>query len=245
MPTPWTTRIWQEFRAGNLTRAYRDVLLTLHTFRGTGGACWPSHETLADRANCCTKTVQRALRQARELDLIRWVERRVRVGWRWLQTSNLYTFTTPAGPVQAGMRAPRTARVALTDIRAGEGRASKKEALEERCGRRPGLPTCWRCGGRRWRRGLRGRRAGAMELDRLGRHVGAGSRHDELPAAPDLARDRVRSARPDRGRQRWRSPSGHRSDGWYCVVRGARFGPWSDRAIAENVMKVEQRRKVV
>jgi hypothetical protein len=53
MPTPWTTRIWQAYRAGNLTRAYRDVLLTLHTFRGTGGHCLPSHATLADRAKCC------------------------------------------------------------------------------------------------------------------------------------------------------------------------------------------------
>jgi hypothetical protein len=35
------------------------------------------------------------------------------------------------------------------------------------------------------------------------------------------------------------------SDGWYCVVDGERFGPWSDRVIAENVMKVEQRRKGV
>jgi hypothetical protein len=25
----WSDRVWQEFRAGNLTRAYRDVLLTL------------------------------------------------------------------------------------------------------------------------------------------------------------------------------------------------------------------------
>jgi helix-turn-helix protein len=128
---PWTTRIWQEFRCGNLTRAARDVLLTLHAYRGHGGAAWPSHETLATRANCCAKTVQRALRQARELDLVHWTERRVRMGWRWLQTSNLYTFTTPAGPVQAGRRAPRTAPAPLTDIRAREGRVSKKEALEE------------------------------------------------------------------------------------------------------------------
>ena len=35
------------------------------------------------------------------------------------------------------------------------------------------------------------------------------------------------------------------ADGWYCVVDGERFGPWSDRVIAENVMKVEQRRKGV
>ena len=40
----------------------------------------------------------------------------------------------------------------------------------------------------------------------------------------------------------WRSrPAG--IGGWYCVVGGARFGPWSDRRTAENVMKVEQRRK--
>jgi hypothetical protein len=103
----------------------------LRTFRGAGGVAWPSHATLADRAKCCTRTVQRALAQAQGLGLVSWVERCVRAGWRWLQTSNLYTFTTPAGPVQAGMRAPRTARAALTDIRAGEGRESKKEALEE------------------------------------------------------------------------------------------------------------------
>ena len=129
MPTPWTTRIWQEFRAGNLTRADRDVLLTLHTYRGTGGAAWPSHATLAERANCCTKTVQRALRQARELDLVHWAERRVRAGWRWLRTSNLYRFVMPEGPVRPPTTPPR--RAPLTDIAAGEGRASKKEALDE------------------------------------------------------------------------------------------------------------------
>jgi DNA-binding transcriptional MocR family regulator len=130
MPTPWTTRIWQEFRAGNLTRAYRDVLLTLHTYRGTGGTAWPSHETLADRAECCTKTVQRALAQAKELDLINWAERRVRAGWRWLRTSNLYRFVVPAAPVKPAPRPTPTAP-ALTDKTPREGRESKKEALEE------------------------------------------------------------------------------------------------------------------
>jgi len=37
MPASWTDRVWLEFRAGNLTRAYRDVLLTLRTYRGHGG----------------------------------------------------------------------------------------------------------------------------------------------------------------------------------------------------------------
>jgi Helix-turn-helix domain len=74
MPTPWTTRVWQEYRAGNLTRAARDVLLTLHAYRGHGGAAWPSHATLADRARCCAKTVGRALAQAQGLGLVSWVE---------------------------------------------------------------------------------------------------------------------------------------------------------------------------
>jgi hypothetical protein len=44
MPKSWTARVWQEFRADNLTRACRDVLLTLRTFRGHGGVAHPSHE---------------------------------------------------------------------------------------------------------------------------------------------------------------------------------------------------------
>ena len=57
MPTacPWTARVWREFRVGNLTRSSRDVLLTLKTFRGTGGLCVPSHATLADRAKCSVR----------------------------------------------------------------------------------------------------------------------------------------------------------------------------------------------
>jgi DNA-binding transcriptional MocR family regulator len=132
MPTTkpaWITRVWQEYRAGNLTRAFRDVLLTLRTFRGHGGQCWPSHDTLADRTECCIRTVQRALKQAQHLGLVDWVERRVRTGWRWLRTSNRYWFITPAAPVQAGMR-PVFRAPALSDIPAGEGRASKKVALE-------------------------------------------------------------------------------------------------------------------
>src|SRR5271165_1097990 len=95
----WTARVWAEFRAGNLTRAARDVLLTLHTYRAAGGCAWPSHQTIADRAKCCVRTVQDALRAARGLGLIVWTERRARSGWRWLRTSNLYRFLAPAGPV--------------------------------------------------------------------------------------------------------------------------------------------------
>jgi DNA-binding transcriptional MocR family regulator len=131
MPTPWTTRIWQEYRAGNLTRAARDVLLTLHTFRGTGGQCWPSHATLAERAQCCVRTVQRALAAAQALGLVSWAERRVRAGWRWLRSSNLYRFAVPVDAVQPiDSRASRPSNP-LPDSVAGKGRESKKEAREE------------------------------------------------------------------------------------------------------------------
>jgi hypothetical protein len=131
MPTPtWITRIWHEYRAGTLTRAHRDVLLTLHTFRGHGGIAWPSHATLAERARCCTRTVQRALQQAQGLGLVSWTERRVRAGWRWLRASNLYRFVVPGGAVRAAA-GPVSRVPALTDSGAGEGRGSKKDALDE------------------------------------------------------------------------------------------------------------------
>jgi hypothetical protein len=132
MPTPWTTRIWLEYRAGNLTRAARDVLLTLHTFRSTGGVAWPSHATLAERARCCVRTVQRALAAAQGLGLVSWAERHVRAGWRWLQTSNLYRFVVPVDGVRQVPQHPASvARFTQTDSAAGEGRESKQEAREE------------------------------------------------------------------------------------------------------------------
>ncbi len=144
MPALWTNRVWHEFRAGNLTRSYRDVLLTLRTFRGTGGLCVPAHATLADRAGCSVRTVQRALVQAQVLDLVSWTERRVRAGWRWLRTSNAYRLAVPEQPVQPGMRAPfprLTAYSATTcqTVR-GEESLSKKGALQDMLTATAGLP---------------------------------------------------------------------------------------------------------
>jgi hypothetical protein len=124
----WTTRVWQEFRAGNLSRGQRDVLLCLHSFRGTGGVAWPSHATLADRAKCCTRTVARALAQAQALSLVSWAERRVRAGWRWLRTSNRYRFAVPEGPITA---APWLKHTTGLRVRIGES-LRKKEARDDR-----------------------------------------------------------------------------------------------------------------
>jgi hypothetical protein len=128
---PWRDRVWQEFRAGNLTRAYRDVLLTLATFRGAGGLICPAHATLADRAQCSVSTVRRALVQAFRLGLVSWMERRIRAGWRWLRTSNAYRLAVPGGPVRRGMR-PAWPRRRTSGQSDGEGESlTKKEALRE------------------------------------------------------------------------------------------------------------------
>jgi hypothetical protein len=138
MPMPWTNRIWREFRAGNLTRSSRDVLLTLHTYRGHGGVAWPSHAALAHRARCSVRTVQRALQQAQRLDLVQWSERRVRSAWRWLRTSNLYRFISPAGPVQAGIRALRTTGQ-LGRGGESEGRKAAQDAMQRAAAGLPDL----------------------------------------------------------------------------------------------------------
>jgi Helix-turn-helix domain len=131
MPTTWIGRVWCEFRAANLSRAERDTLSTLASYRSAGGLCFPSHATLAERAKVCVRTVQRALAAARDLGLVSWAERRIRSGWRWLRTSNSYRLAVPAGVVQRGLRLsrPRPTTNGLSG-RGGE-RSGKKHALEE------------------------------------------------------------------------------------------------------------------
>ncbi len=134
MPVAWTDRVWQEFRAGNLTRASRDVLLTLRTYRGHGGDCWPAHETIAARARCSASTVLRALQAARALGLITWAERRVRAGWRWLRSSNAYRFVTPAGPPEP--RAPQPRRTNRHGASGGENLRNQDRSA-------PSMPASW------------------------------------------------------------------------------------------------------
>jgi hypothetical protein len=95
----WFSRIHREFEAGNLTRHYRDVLLALGRFGSCRFGIFPSHETLATRARCSVRTVQRALQAARALGLVDWAARRVRAAWRSLRASNRYVLMVPKGPV--------------------------------------------------------------------------------------------------------------------------------------------------
>jgi hypothetical protein len=96
----WFSRIYREFEAGNLTRAYRDVLLALGRFGACRFGIVPSHQTLAARARCCVRTVQRALEAAKALGLVSWAERRIKAAWRSLRTSNRYVLLVPIEPVR-------------------------------------------------------------------------------------------------------------------------------------------------
>ena len=98
----WVPAVWTQFRIGNLTRAFRDVLLTLQTFDGRGGL-YPSHATLAARAACAVRTVQEALRQGRALGLVSWHSGASR------RTSNHYVLTLPKAAAEAGGRLSRVA----------------------------------------------------------------------------------------------------------------------------------------
>src|SRR3954453_18264754 len=102
----WMPRVWREFHARNLTPTWRDVLLSLRSFRGRDGTICPSHATLAQAARCSESTALRALQAARDLRLVRWVGRRVRAAWRTLRTSNAYELRIPKEPVLDGAGPP-------------------------------------------------------------------------------------------------------------------------------------------
>ena len=127
----WIPAVWTQFRAGNLTPLFRDVLLRLQKFdRGRG--LWPSHDTLADRTGCSVRTVQEALRQGRALGLVAWVSGAGR------RTSNRYSLTLPKMAAEAGARLGRTAARAVARVAAlgkalvGRMRSGTEQAASKR-----------------------------------------------------------------------------------------------------------------
>jgi Helix-turn-helix domain len=73
------------------------------------GRCFPSYETIAERAACSRTTVYSAIRTLEQLGILTWINRIKRVrewmpglfgkasAWRWrvVRTSNAYAFTDP------------------------------------------------------------------------------------------------------------------------------------------------------
>ena len=127
----WIPAVWTQFRAGNLTPLFRDVLLRLQKFdRGQG--LWPAHETLAERSRCSVRTVQDALAQGRRLGLVDWVSGAGR------RTSNRYRLTLPKVTAEAGARLGRAAASAIARVAAlgkalvGRMRGGAKQTASKR-----------------------------------------------------------------------------------------------------------------
>jgi hypothetical protein len=96
----WFSRLKREYETGNLPAKQYLVLCELGRFDGCRLGIFPSHRTLAARARCGVRTVQRALQAARRLGLVAWTGTRVRAAWRALRGPNRYVLRVPASPVQ-------------------------------------------------------------------------------------------------------------------------------------------------
>jgi hypothetical protein len=98
--TPWFSRLRREYEAHNITATQYLVLCELGRFDAARLGIFPSHRTLAARARCGLRTVQRALQAARRLGLVEWAATRVRAAWRSLRGPNRYVLKVPAAAVQ-------------------------------------------------------------------------------------------------------------------------------------------------
>ena len=95
---------------GPLTRAFIEVLEALlwGFHNSKSGLCFPSYETIADKARCSRDTVYEAIKALEAADVLTWVNRLVReqvkerdlfgnlvTRWRTIRTSNAYLFRDP------------------------------------------------------------------------------------------------------------------------------------------------------
>lgn len=104
---------------GKLTDKFLTVLrVLLWDFHNTGnGRCFPSYETIADRAHCGRTTVYEAINalEADDVRILSWVNRIARIRteggkddlfgrpctrWRLIRTSNQYAFNDPQPPAR-------------------------------------------------------------------------------------------------------------------------------------------------
>lgn len=95
---------------GPLTRAFMEVLEALlwGFHNSKGGACFPSYEAIAKKAECNRDTVYEAIKALEFANVLSWVNRITRVQereldlfgkwvlrWRTIRTSNAYVFRDP------------------------------------------------------------------------------------------------------------------------------------------------------
>jgi hypothetical protein len=77
-------------------RVLRAMLWGFHNERT--GHCFPSYETIADKAQCHRDTVYEAIHALEESGILDWVNRFDKIyqgGWKVIRTSNAYLFRDP------------------------------------------------------------------------------------------------------------------------------------------------------
>ncbi|MGI4800867.1 MAG: hypothetical protein ACRYG8_43960 [Janthinobacterium lividum] len=130
MKRAYRDRVLAEHRVGNLSRAGKDIAYVLSGYP-SHSFCWPSHATLANRAACSVRTVQRQLEQMKMLGLVDWSHRYRPGRGRGHRASNVYRLAVPVEavralqPVQPSLR--QTGKQPLSEIHlqeAGSGSGS-------------------------------------------------------------------------------------------------------------------------
>ncbi|MBS0981521.1 helix-turn-helix domain-containing protein [Acetobacter thailandicus] len=91
MTTAIQTAILNTFRAGQISRTAKDVLLIIA--RSIRPA---SYESLAKAAKCSRRSVAYAIQQAEQLGILRRSHHRIRRGRRWMNGCNGYRFIMKA-----------------------------------------------------------------------------------------------------------------------------------------------------
>lgn len=112
--TSFASQLWTLSQAKEITGTTHLVLKALASFSGPRGL-FPSHESIAARAGCSTRSVIRALEAAYRLGIVERTRQRVRRGQRLVNGPNCYRLiiTTMEQAKAAALHNARRLREAL------------------------------------------------------------------------------------------------------------------------------------
>ncbi|WP_408871153.1 helix-turn-helix domain-containing protein [Gluconobacter kondonii] len=122
--------ILNTFRAGQITRTAKDVLLVIARHNRP-----MSFETIAKIAGCSRRSVAYAVQQAEILGILERSQRYARRGRMWLKAANVYRFTMRAiaeqivFPWQRSSKCKRCATLRNEDIKTPSFQRSRDEML--------------------------------------------------------------------------------------------------------------------
>ena len=123
--TSFASQIWTLTQSRQITAKTHLVLQALASFEGHRGL-FPSHESIAARAGCSTRTVVRALETAYSLGLVERTRQRMRRSGRIVNGPNRYRL------IQVSLEQAKAAAAHATQ-RLKEALARRKQRFLSRC----------------------------------------------------------------------------------------------------------------